>query len=546
VQPTRVLCPQCGSANRLDAQCCAGCGATLVAGGQERTGTIPTVAAGEPIANSTPATATSLTMAVPSFGEELQPGTFLGPNNRYCIDQLLGRGGFSATYRAYDTQLQRACVVKQLIIDPNWNGDMIQAAQQGFHREVQLLSTLNSPGHPNIPDIYDVLEEHDCLVMKYIEGPNLRTILQQREGPLPLVEALGYVRDICSALAYMHSREPTPVLHRDIKPENILLGVDKRVWLIDFGLAKASLGNSVHASRSLVAGTRGYTPIEQWLGAATTRSDIYALAVTLHTLLTGNLPVVGSADSLDPCQTHISAIPPEVEALIAQGMAEEVSDRPTAREFLIALEALITPITIQRGLHAPDGAHLPDAQALVTWCEQHWQLAVAWLYNRLPDQVLVAWGDTDLVEVLHRSVKVYPTERDAGLDMALALLDPAGFGAAVPTLTVDKQVITFDMRTAQPINVQAVRLINSGRRYVRAHIARPSWMSTPNPTVALIPDQHGAVIFRIDIRGPRLHGWVSGTIEVRQRSGTLAQIRVQVTCLSWLQHVWQIVSASLF
>jgi serine/threonine protein kinase len=544
MQPTHVLCPDCGFANQLDTHCCAYCGTTPIAGDQGGMKTITTEVDRRSSANSTSVNAISPTMPAPSGGGELQPGTFLGSKKRYHIEQLLGRGGFSATYRAYDTQLQRACVVKQLLIHATWDDDVIQAAQQGFHREVRLLSTLNSPGHPNIPDIYDVLEEHDCLVMKYIEGSNLHTILQMRNGPLPLMEALGYIRDICSALVYMHSHEPTPVMHRDIKPENILLGADKRVWLIDFGLAKVSLGESLHASHSLVAGTRGYTPIEQWQGAAATRSDIYALAATLHTLLTGNLPTVSRAPSLEPHQRHTGAILPEVAALIARGMAEEVSGRPTAQEFLIALEALIAPTTIQHHLHTPDGALLPDAQTLVAWCEQHWQQAVAWLYDRLPDQVTVAWDDTKLVEVLRRSVKAYPTDRDAGLDMAVALLDPAGFGSAAPTLVVDKQVIAFDTRAAQPINVQPLRFVNNGRRYVHAHIARPSWMSTPNPTLALIPGQQATVIFGIDIQGPRLYGWVSDAIEVRQRARTLAQIRVRVTCLSWLQHMWQIASAS--
>src|SRR5262245_23892214 len=108
MQPAHVFCPQCGSTNQLDAYRCIGCGTRLIGDTQECIGTTTTVAAGESPANSTLITAASPTIPASSpFAGELQHGTLLGLNNRYRIDQLLGRGGFSATYLAYDTQLQR-------------------------------------------------------------------------------------------------------------------------------------------------------------------------------------------------------------------------------------------------------------------------------------------------------------------------------------------------------------------------------------------------------------------------------------------------------
>lgn len=546
-------------------------------------GAITTTAAGVSPALEPSVASARLPLASLSFEGAFLPGTLLGPGNRYRIDRLLGKGGFSATYLAYDTQLERACVVKQLVVDPTWDDGIFQAARQGFRREVELLSTLNSPGHPHIPEIYEGLEERSCLVMKYIEGANLRMVLQQHGGPLPLVEALGYARAICSALIYMHSRQPQPVLHRDIKPENIVLGSDGRVWLIDFGLAKAIVEQAAPSSNSLIAGTPGYTPVEQWRGVAEPRSDVYALAATLYTLLTGWAPPVGSGDPPEPLQQRNRAIMPAVEVLIARGMAEDVASRPTAQAFLAALEALLisppplvhgfqasdgtpladdqalvawyeqqqqhvetllSPLPFVHGFQAPDGTLLGDDQALTAWCEQHWQQAAVWLYSCLPDQVPAGWGNTKLVDDLRRCVRSHPSDPDAGLDMALALLDPQGFAAAVPTLDVDKAVLDFDTRCAPSVDVRPLTLTNTSRRYVRAHVARPSWVSTTQPTVALIPGQCSTMILRVNLRRPRFRGWIGGPIQVRQHGRTLVQIPVQVVCLSWLHYVWRIASAS--
>src|SRR5262249_35778243 len=148
------------------------------------------------------------------------------------------KGGFGEAYLARDVQLDRACVVKRLALNPAWSYTDQDLARANFQREARLLVTLNSPGHPNIPEIYEYLPERQCLVMKYIEGQNLLQLCAERGGHLPEDEALRYVRDTCSALVYMHSCAPEPVLHRDIKPANILLDSADRIWLIDFGLAK--------------------------------------------------------------------------------------------------------------------------------------------------------------------------------------------------------------------------------------------------------------------------------------------------------------------
>jgi tRNA A-37 threonylcarbamoyl transferase component Bud32 len=280
----------------------------------------------------------------------------LGQDGRYRVEAQLGRGGFGEAYRAYDTRLERRCVVKRLIVHPSLTPDERQHILRNFEREARLLVALNAPGHPNIPEIYEYLPESQCLVMKYIEGQSLAQLLENRGDPLPIETALRYARDVCAALVYMHSRTPEPVLHRDVKPANILLDATGRVWLIDFGLAKASPVQLQLVDRQVtqVAGTLGYTPPEQWQAAAVPRSDVYALAATLYMLLTNahldqaQLQAMIRGEGGPPPAGQLNpAVNPAVEQLIQRALAFDTTARPSAQEFLAELDALIAQLAIE-------------------------------------------------------------------------------------------------------------------------------------------------------------------------------------------------------
>lgn len=178
--------------------------------------------------------------------------------NRYQVIEILGEGGFGAAYLAEDVKLRRKCVVKRMKIPKGTPPQQVQLYQANFEREASLLAKLNHPGHPNIPEIYDYFsdESGNYLVMKYIEGDSLRGIVSN--GPVPWREAVRYIVDVADALSYMHTHgdeEEEPVMHRDIKPDNILLGEDNRVWLVDFGLAKADpVEGSGDVKASMAAG----------------------------------------------------------------------------------------------------------------------------------------------------------------------------------------------------------------------------------------------------------------------------------------------------
>lgn len=294
------------------------------------------------------------------------PGTTLGPEGRYRIEVLLGGGGFGLVYRAFDQLLRRPCVVKQLVVpDVGYDAAELQRIQANLEREALLLASLNNPGHPNIPEIYEYLPTHQCLVMKFIEGQSLQQLLHQGDKPLPVEVALRYGRDLATALVYIHARtdakgNPAPVLHRDLKPDNVLLDTTGRVWLIDFGLAQAfQPAREPRQSAEQSGGTPGYAPPEQWRGQAEPGSDVYGLAATLYALLTNRRPilpqVLHSAEGVRwvPMRQFNPEIRGEVEQLIQQAMSIEPAARPTAVALQASLEAMLTRLAI------PD-AFLPD------------------------------------------------------------------------------------------------------------------------------------------------------------------------------------------
>lgn len=335
--PNNLLCHQCQCRVRSTARFCGQCGASL-AGAQP--GVAPALA------------------------------QLIGSDGRYRLRRMIGKGGFGEAYLALDTRLNRLCVVKKLVVPPSANEPHLVHAS--FEREARLLVSLNSPGHPNIPEIYEYIPESQALVMKYIAGRSLAQLLNRRSDPFPEEQALRYARDVCAALTYMHSREPEPVLHRDIKPANILLGDDGRIWLIDFGLAKAAPGlpTAFDTQATQLAGTLGYSAPEQWRGAAEPRSDVYALAATLYMLLTNYQPsraqllaqMHGNASSLPSLRQINPAARPQVQQLIERAMAAEPARRPSAAEMLAELDRLLSRPNIP---DPTEPAQPPELAALI-------------------------------------------------------------------------------------------------------------------------------------------------------------------------------------
>ena len=323
-----VSCAACGHGNRAAARYCGQCGGVLGAG-----------------------------EALPGWGRLAGPGPPIG--GRYRLEQQLGSGSFGRALLADDIVLDRRCVVKQLRLD-TVSAELYPQVTAAFEREARLLVRLNTPGHPNIPEIYEYLPAEHCLVMKYITGTSLQLVLKGQLGPLPEETALRYARDVCSALAYMHGREPAPVIHGDLKPANILLDSEGRIWLVDFGLSRPHRppadGGSGEA-RERPSGTPGYTPPEQWRGQVEPRSDIYALGATLFELLTRQRPLSDAGELVLALRRVNPLIATETERLIRRALALDVARRPDAAEMLASLEHLLAKVT----LPPPPPAELPPA-----------------------------------------------------------------------------------------------------------------------------------------------------------------------------------------
>jgi Tol biopolymer transport system component len=250
----------------------------------------------------------------------LNPGDLL--RNRYRIIGIIGKGGMGAVYRGEDIALQTTVAIKE-------NLNPLPQAVKQFKREAVLLASLR---HPNLPRVTDHFIEGDLqyLIMDYVPGDDLKTILE-RQGALPESQVIGWCREICDALTYLHTQHP-PVTHRDIKPANIKIMPDGKPVLVDFGIAKVSEAGGVTTTgaRSL---TPGFAPPEQYGSSPTdSRSDQYSLAATIYTLLTGHIP----PDSLERALEQVALKPvhewnpkisPAVDASIWKAMSLSPSER---------------------------------------------------------------------------------------------------------------------------------------------------------------------------------------------------------------------------
>ena len=163
--------------------------------------------------------------------------------NRYEIVEKLGGGGMALVYKARDQLLSRMVTIKVLREQLAGDADFIKR----FRREAQAVARLS---HPNIVSIYDVGEDKEIhyLVMEYIDGKNLKQLIQER-GKLSPLEAVDFALQICEALEHAHENS---IIHRDIKPHNILITKNGKVKVTDFGIAQAATGVTMTYSGHII------------------------------------------------------------------------------------------------------------------------------------------------------------------------------------------------------------------------------------------------------------------------------------------------------
>lgn len=259
---------------------------------------------------------------------------------KYRLDHLLGRGGMGAVWLAHDSETGRTVALKVLSEHVAADTDY----RKRFQREARLGSSLR---HPHIVPIHGFgeLDGRLYIDMEYIDGIDLAEMLT-RVGTVTPTAAVDFVTQAASGLDAAHR---AGLIHRDVKPSNILVGSGGHAYLIDFGIAQ-SLGQTAVTATGMAIGSWAYMAPERFNGTVDARSDVYSLACVLYECLTGRRPY-GDTDPARQMHGHLMtdpphvstvnpAVPPELDAVIARGMAKDQNRRyPTAREFAAAAYA---------------------------------------------------------------------------------------------------------------------------------------------------------------------------------------------------------------
>jgi|GEM_PF-2777481 len=260
----------------------------------------------------------------------------------YDVLEVAGVGAMGTVYRARQSRLGRDVAIKMIRLDV----PEAQHLRMRLQREAQIMGSLS---HPNVVPVYDVDSNDDfCwIVMEFVDGENLASLLEHSGGSLPPTRCIDIVRQVAEALQHAHG---AGIIHRDIKPANLLID-GNLVRVADFGIARYdTLIPSPTADPTLTGvfmGTEAYSApellLESGMSEASMQSDLYSLGVVFYRLLTGRLP---RGIFKLPSKT-IADCPVHLDQVISRCLASETTGRYSdATEFLANLEA-------------PDSSHTP-------------------------------------------------------------------------------------------------------------------------------------------------------------------------------------------
>lgn len=254
----------------------------------------------------------------------------------YRVLKKLGQGGMGEVYLAEDLNLPRQVAIKFMALE--YAG--VPELRDRFRREAKAAARID---HPNVVTIYEVGEFNNrpYLVMQYVDGGSLANLIAQRE--LSIEEVLDIGLQICAGLAKAHQKG---VLHRDLKPANILIDLEGRIKIVDFGLAKLRDASSI-TSTGEVMGTPAYMSPEQVRGQKLDpRSDIFSLGVILYQLITRQLPFAGNTREAlywailqqepEPMARYKRGVPAGVQRLVDKALDKDRETRHQIVESFLA------------------------------------------------------------------------------------------------------------------------------------------------------------------------------------------------------------------
>ena len=229
---------------------------------------------------------------------------------QYTIQELLGRGGMGAVYRAEHLELRRSVAIK--ILAPARGEDPRLAAER-FLREGRAAAALD---HPNIVRVFDVARHNDTpyLVMEYVAGHTLQRVVD-RDGPMPFDAAAECASQAAAGLQHAHEKG---FIHRDVKPSNLIRDASGAVKILDMGLARSSSDGDKLTElfdEGAIVGTADFIAPEQAINSpeVDSRADIYSLGATLYTLILGRVPFEGN--TTQKLMQHQLKVPPPLHEL---------------------------------------------------------------------------------------------------------------------------------------------------------------------------------------------------------------------------------------
>ncbi len=255
---------------------------------------------------------------------------------KYTILDVIGTGGMGIVYRANDPAIGRTVAIKMLREAESPGGIF----DRFFSREMKSTGNLH---HRNIVTVYDTgwQDGKPYLVMEYLEGEPTSKLISERR-PLPLVEKLDLVIQVCDGLQYAHDRN---IIHRDIKPANVIVLLDGTAKIVDFGLARNTGVESTTVQTGQLVGSLSYMSPEQINSIPVdARSDVFSTGVMLYELLTYQLPFKGDdvastfvkilREEPKPLAQYGTDFPPGLQAVISRALEKNANDRyQTAEEF---------------------------------------------------------------------------------------------------------------------------------------------------------------------------------------------------------------------
>ena len=372
---------------------------------------------------------------------------------RFELVRKLGHGGFGVVYEAFDRTLKRAVAFKAVRL-----GGDVELKEERLLREAEAAAQLS---HPNIVTLHDVgqSDEGPYLVLELLRG---RTVGERlRDGPMSPGEALGIATQIAKGVAHAHARG---VVHRDVTPGNVFLCDDGQVKVLDFGMA-------AFGRHKVEGGTVAYMAPEQWNGTSEDeRTDVFALGVVLHEMITGRRPFRAPAELTGSDAAPGLDLPgwERLAELIARMLAKDPLDRPRdCGEVLAALTAVQQAPETQGGrAHASRGWWSTRRIVAVAAPSSIALVAVA---------IALARGNaarSSTASDAPRAAPVSPSAPSSGSRPARAVAPPAPIGIAA-SLHPKPERPTPPARPARPERASAA-----------VRFCRDSIDSVPTPQVA--------------------------------------------------------------